>query len=158
MADLFKTPEELVSELIIRWPSTRVPISVPDVMDFTEHFKPNLTDDFDISVFALLMKGREEFTMSEPLLTESGHTAKILVTVAHDVWLAVVVRQNGYWKIQAFTFRCTRCMGQGFFYSGSELCPECGGTGWGATGDLEFRSGKRKIKAMESKSDNSIQS
>jgi len=149
MADIFKTPQELTSELIVRWPSTRVPISIPDVIEFGERFKPHLTDDFDTSVFALLLKGREDFTLSEPLYTESGNTAKMLVTVASDVWLSVCIKQEGLWKIQVFTFRCPRCMGQGFFYSGSELCPDCGGTGWGATGDLEFRSGKRRIKAME---------
>jgi hypothetical protein len=150
MADIFKTPKELINELIIRWPSTRVPISMQDVVDFAERFKPNLTDDFDTSVFALLLGSREDFVLSEPVITENNSTAKMIVTIRHDVWLAVCVKRDGVWKIQIFTFRCPRCMGQGFFYSGSEICPECGGTGWGATGDLELRPGKRRVKAMES--------
>lgn len=46
------------------------------------------------------------------------------------------------WLLQIFTFRCSRCFGQGYLYTGGEICPECGGSGWGAGGDVQFRPGK----------------
>ncbi|NWF69518.1 MAG: hypothetical protein HXY40_10570 [Chloroflexi bacterium] len=149
MSPLLKTPQELVSEMIMGWPSVRVPISMQDIVDFAQHFGENLSPDFDTSVFALLLPSREDYKLSEPLISEGDTITKFLVTLGADVWLAVVVKIDGYWRIQAFTFRCPRCFGQGYYYSGSELCPECGGTGWGATGDLEFRPGKRgRIQAL----------
>ncbi|MFN8372453.1 MAG: hypothetical protein U0694_06205 [Anaerolineae bacterium] len=78
----------------MRWPSTRVPISIADVIEFGERFKPHLTEDFDTSVFALLLKGREDFTLSEPLYTESGNTAKMLVTVMAMCGCPVCVKQE----------------------------------------------------------------
>jgi hypothetical protein len=145
MTDASRTPEALVREVIANWPTVRVPISPESIQDFIRHFDPYLTADFDTSVLALTLDSREEFTMSQTVYTTTA--AKILVLVGNDVWLAILAKDaEENWKLQAFTFRCPRCFGQGYYYSGSELCAECGGSGWGAHGDIEFRPGKLKAK------------
>jgi hypothetical protein len=69
-----------------------------------------------------------------------GDTAHFLLWSRTRAFLAILKRNGGNWQLEAISFQCVQYFGTGI--NGTAVCDVCGGTGWGALGDLVLCVGK----------------
>jgi hypothetical protein len=121
--------------------------SYGDKEAFLQRFSPYLVKGFNPVWFARPAYGRAN---KSRVVIQRNIAKSIISNDYYTPWLVYFIKEETGWKLHSINEICMTCDGRGILSDNvPEICPGCGGSGWGILGDFDICIASGKVVIEE---------